>query len=281
VNKRDPNERDLSERERNRLIDDYLGRLADDLADAPAAARRELTDDLRGHIEEAWASSPIRSRAALLNVLDRLGEPEALAGEERERLGLGEPTTGKSAGPLEVAAVALTALLWPVGVLLAWLSPRWITRNKVIATLIPLLGLALTFSLSMIAVTSFTRGPVSTRVVVSEVATSESGTSTEVPPTSPATGETGPSQLGQGVLAVLAGGLSLFGVFGAPFSAALFLALRLRRRSRRAATTMLVIVGFLLVTVVIALSLWMPATGTARGPAVEVHQTEVRSPASP
>ncbi len=36
--------------------------------------------------------------------------------------------------------MVLTVIFWPVGVLLAWLSPRWFARDKVAATALPALG---------------------------------------------------------------------------------------------------------------------------------------------
>lgn len=43
---------------------------------------------------------------------------------------------------LVLAAVGGTAVLWPVGVLLVWASPRWRLRDKLIATALPLGGLS-------------------------------------------------------------------------------------------------------------------------------------------
>lgn len=82
----------MTERERLEIVDDYLGRLDVQLHDLPQGIRIDLIEDVRRHIEEAWGDSPDKSRVVLLNILDRLGEPEELAREGRERLGLeGEP----------------------------------------------------------------------------------------------------------------------------------------------------------------------------------------------
>ncbi len=42
---------------------------------------------------------------------------------------------------LTAVAVGVTAVLWPIGLLLAWASPRWRLVDKLIATVLPLVGL--------------------------------------------------------------------------------------------------------------------------------------------
>ena len=44
---------------------------------------------------------------------------------------------------LVLVAVAATAVLWPIGLLLTWASVRWCLRDKVIATILPIAGLIL------------------------------------------------------------------------------------------------------------------------------------------
>mgnify|MGYP001068756691 FL=1 len=44
---------------------------------------------------------------------------------------------------LVLVAVAATAVLWPIGMLLTWASVRWSLRDKVIATILPIAGLIL------------------------------------------------------------------------------------------------------------------------------------------
>ncbi len=188
----------MNERDRQRLVDGYLRRLARELDDAPREARQELLEDVRSHIEEAWAASG-QTQADLQAILQRLGEPAALAAEEREKLGL--PAPARSPDLLAVAAIIFTVLFWPLGLLLAWLSARWRTRDKVIATLIPPLGLALVLSVGLAAYRS---GPV-------------------VSGPAGATGGTSPW------LQVLGWTLALLGLF-APLAAAVFLAWRLRPR---------------------------------------------------
>jgi hypothetical protein len=40
-------------------------------------------------------------------------------------------------GILEIAALVLLPFIWPVGVILLWISPAWKRRDKVIGTLVP------------------------------------------------------------------------------------------------------------------------------------------------
>jgi uncharacterized membrane protein len=120
----------------------YLARLEAALAPVPEARRRELLDDVRGHIAEARSALTDETDADLLNILDRLGDPADMAAAE---LGRAEsaphaespaPVHRRSRG-LDVAALILLVLVWPVGVVLLWMSDAWTTRDKLIGTLVP------------------------------------------------------------------------------------------------------------------------------------------------
>ncbi len=117
------------------IINGYLSRLEAETADIPRTERRELIDGVREHIAAAREEMPEETDAALLNLLDRLGDPAELAREERDRLGLRAPEPSRSR-LLEVAALVLTPLIWPIGVILLWTSNAWNVRDKLIGTLI-------------------------------------------------------------------------------------------------------------------------------------------------
>ena len=252
----------MNERERREMIDGYLRTLARELEDMPAGPRQELIDDLRNHIEDAWESAPERNQAALLNILERLGRPEELAREERERLGIPRVPDRQGPGLLEVAAVALTALFWPVGILLAWLSPRWHTLDKVVATLIPVVGFALLIASSMVAMTAYTSGPVvaSSRTIEvhpeSEATSPVGGPQGEVRPVT----ETTPGsqhEWWRTAGALFGRVMVLFGLLGAPFTSALYLALRMRPGPRRSALLLPAAAGVLM-TVSILVAILIP-----------------------
>jgi hypothetical protein len=120
----------------DQLIDGYLARLRAAAADLPSGARAELIDDMRAHIGEARGREPEETDATVLNVLDRLGEPAAVVADARDRLGI-RPAQPYRSGVLEVAAVILVPFLWPIGVILLWMSPAWHWRDKLIGTLVP------------------------------------------------------------------------------------------------------------------------------------------------
>lgn len=120
-----------------RLVDDYLRRLEVELTDLPAGKRDEIVDEIRGHIAEARHAGAAESSADVMNILDRLGEPAEIAAEARggeERRPSSEP---RAFGTLEVLALALLLLAWPVGVVLLWVSKAWTTRHKLLGTLVP------------------------------------------------------------------------------------------------------------------------------------------------
>ncbi|HLJ65890.1 MAG TPA: hypothetical protein VKX16_00845 [Chloroflexota bacterium] len=122
------------------IINGYLARLEAEAADLPRVERRDLIDGVREHIAEARAELSNESDSDLLNLLDRLGNPAGLAQEERNHLGMQAPEAPR-AGLLEIGALILTPLIWPVGVILLWASSAWNARDKLIGTLVPPGGL--------------------------------------------------------------------------------------------------------------------------------------------
>jgi hypothetical protein len=117
----------------DQLIDGYLARLRVAATDLPSSVRDELIEDMRAHIAEARAREPEESDAAVMNILDRLGEPATVVADARERLGIRPYRPGF----LEIAAVILVPFFWPIGVILLWISPAWKARDKIIGTLLP------------------------------------------------------------------------------------------------------------------------------------------------
>jgi hypothetical protein len=141
------------------MIEGYIARLRAAGAGLALSTLDELVEDMRNHISEARAREPVETDATILNILDRLGEPHVLVGEARP----GQQSAGSSpAGPaaayrpgvLEVVALVLLPFIWPIGVILLWISPAWNVRDKVIGTLLPpggypgllVLGLAISTS---------------------------------------------------------------------------------------------------------------------------------------
>jgi hypothetical protein len=71
----------------DRLVDDYLGAVSYACADLDPQRRDELIEELREHISAARGALYEQTEAAVRTILDRLGEPAAIAAEAR----LGEP----------------------------------------------------------------------------------------------------------------------------------------------------------------------------------------------
>ena len=141
----------MTTRERE-ILDDYVSALERELNGLPAVDRAEIVLEVRDHFEAASAELEEPTEVDLRNILERLGSPQEIAAEARQRLGASPATepsaiaTPNRAGLLEIAAL-LGWILWtPVGVLLTALSPRWSRRTKAIAVLVELLTLALLMS---------------------------------------------------------------------------------------------------------------------------------------
>ena len=136
------------------LINEYLDRLEEELADFPSTRRRELVQEISAHIAEARASLENEDEASIRNLLDRMGDAADIAAEAA-----GPPAA--EASPLQQAktrgsgwdVAALVMLLvgglilpvvgWFVGVVLLWTSETWSTGEKLLGTLLVPGGLAL------------------------------------------------------------------------------------------------------------------------------------------
>ena len=146
------------------LVRDYLGRLDTAAARLPPSRRAELTVEVHGHIEAALAEAGSRDDITVRNILERLGTPDEIvaaeAGTEAGWTGVpdGAAASGGSRGRLgaiEVVAILLLtvgAFLLPfvgplLGLVFVWLSDRWTRGQKLIATLIVVVLMALPLAL--------------------------------------------------------------------------------------------------------------------------------------
>jgi uncharacterized membrane protein len=118
------------------IVADYMARLESALAPVPDARRQELLDEVRAHIADARRELPDETDADLLNILDRLGDPAETAAAELGRIE-SPAQNRRNSRLLEIAAIVLVPLFWPVGVILLWMSEAWSTRDKLIGTLVP------------------------------------------------------------------------------------------------------------------------------------------------
>jgi hypothetical protein len=98
----------------DRLVEDYLGAVSYACADVDPQRRDELIEELREHIAAARGALYEQTEAAVRTILDRLGEPAAIAAEAR----LGEP--GLSGPP--VVAQPREARRWRPSTLEMWLG---------------------------------------------------------------------------------------------------------------------------------------------------------------
>jgi hypothetical protein len=208
----------------DQLVARYLARLQAALRDLPAARREELLEQVSEHIATARAELGAQaSEAEIRMLLERLGDPAAIAVEAGQRPDEHLQPPQARPGWLEVAALVLLpiggilvpVLGWFVGVALLWSSPRWSVRDKLLGTLVVPGGLALPLALGLFAT--------STQSCVTTPVPASSDT-----PTSVCTG--GPP----GWLQVL-GPVALVLLLLAPLASVTYLGVRLRRQPSAAA----------------------------------------------
>jgi uncharacterized membrane protein len=138
------------------VVDDYLHRLDAAARMLPDDRRRELVDEIAAHIAQSRTGGGGAGDAELRTMLDRLGDPAEIVAAARAEEG-SDPLRGphlsadgryvlqvRPAGTTTetVAALMLTVgsivpiVGWVVGIVLVWLSRRWRTGEKVLATLV-------------------------------------------------------------------------------------------------------------------------------------------------
>ena len=119
------------------------------------------------HIDEALAEEPDEGEVSVRNVLERVGDPEEIASEARERLDIRQPQSSWL-DPLALVLLLLGGFVfligWIAGVLLLWLSDAWSTRQKIIGTLFVPGGLVAPFFL-LTTPASFTVSSCTTRTI--------------------------------------------------------------------------------------------------------------------
>lgn len=129
-----------------RAVNDYLRQLEKSLRGLPRSRRSEIVTDIKEHIDEALAGIE-SSEAEVRNVLARLGEPEDIALDAAERLGIApvRPRASDVAAVilLLVGGLVLPVIGWFIGVALLWASAVFTTRDKLVGTLVLPGGLAL------------------------------------------------------------------------------------------------------------------------------------------
>ena len=70
----------------NAILTQYFRRLEQALSDVPVDRRAQIVEDLRAHVDECLEAEPEHSDAAVMAMLDRVGDPDDIAREAREAL---------------------------------------------------------------------------------------------------------------------------------------------------------------------------------------------------
>jgi uncharacterized membrane protein len=135
-----------------KILNRYLGEIEARLEGISYAARKEFITEIRSHLVEKWESSGEKTEESLLQVINDFGDPREIAEDYLAKAG-GEARL-RGAYPPTWLVLALTAFIWPVGIILAWVSPAWKLRDKIIATLIPVVIFLLFFMMSFLAVST-------------------------------------------------------------------------------------------------------------------------------
>jgi hypothetical protein len=130
--------------EADKLVRRYLAQLDAALRGVDASRREEILAEVHGHIDEGRTGLDPGDAASVRTLLDRVGDPAAIAAEA------GAPPPGSRrwdawAPWLIIFGPVASGLGWIAGMLILWTSPTWSRRDQLIATFVPLVGLAALF----------------------------------------------------------------------------------------------------------------------------------------
>jgi hypothetical protein len=130
--------------EADKLVRRYLTQLGAALQGVGAARRHEILTGVREHIEEQRTGLDPGDAASVLTLLDKVGDPATIAAEA------GAPPPGSRrwdawAPWLIIFGPIASGLGWIAGMLILWPSPTWSRRDKLVATVVPLVGLVALF----------------------------------------------------------------------------------------------------------------------------------------
>jgi hypothetical protein len=97
---------------RPRDVGEYLRRLQHLMSDISDERRDEILSEIEEHINERLSEVPDAGNAELRNVLERLGDPEDIAADARERFGVKTPAPQKmSKGTKRIIVIAAAVLI--------------------------------------------------------------------------------------------------------------------------------------------------------------------------
>jgi hypothetical protein len=130
--------------EADELVRRYLAQLDAALQGVDSSRREEILAEVQGHLEEGRTEFDPDDTVSLRTLLDRVGDPAAIAAEA------GAPPPGSRrwdvwAPWLIIFGFVVSGLGWIAGVLILWTSPTWSRRDKLIATIVPPVGLVALF----------------------------------------------------------------------------------------------------------------------------------------
>jgi uncharacterized membrane protein len=117
------------------LVDDYLRRLDAAASALPAYRRDELISEIRDHLREALRQTPAGDKAAVRDVLERLGPPEEIAAAATDAPPTDQPVAAFSQINGMAIASVLLAVLWLAGIgavlaLVFGYRARWEIKNS-------------------------------------------------------------------------------------------------------------------------------------------------------
>jgi uncharacterized membrane protein len=107
---------------RHREVGEYLRRLQRQMGGIPDRRRDEILSEIEEHIDERLSELPGAGSVEVRNVLERLGDPEDIAAEARERFAVSTPARRRMSKGTKTVIVIAVAVFVGIPLLLAALG---------------------------------------------------------------------------------------------------------------------------------------------------------------
>jgi HAAS len=123
------------------IVDGYLARLDRELRDRAIPERSALLTQVESHIAEARATLHNETDAELLNILDRLGPPEAFVDGVHEAPNSAAPHGLRRHTAFTAFVIpSMLVIAWPIGLIVLLYSEAWARLERLAIAALAVLG---------------------------------------------------------------------------------------------------------------------------------------------
>lgn len=128
-----------------KILENFLEDIEKHLIDLQIKERKEFTTEVKAQILNEWKKCTDKTELSFLEILDKRGEPKKIA----EEIFAHHKDAKKRPSIPNWLTILLTILIWPIGIIMVWLSPNWTQEEKFLAVCIPISSIVILILISI------------------------------------------------------------------------------------------------------------------------------------